>query len=279
MDLKFVSSLIAVVDLGSLAAAARAEGITASAVTQRVAALEAELQVSLLLRAGRVMQPTPQCRAVLPLLRQILALRTDVRVKLRQRNMTGPLRLGAISTALADYAPNLVRVLRLQAPEVELKLVPGTSRELYAAFEADKLDAALLVRPPFDWPKTLVFTPIEHQNILLIQPAGAQDVSDLPFIVYSRDAWGGAACWTALTNLEPMPKILAEMDAVETIAQMVQDGLGQAVLPEWSGGAQRMPKVITAALDAPARDVGLVTRTRDKDRPVLQLLLTTLQKT
>ena len=276
MDLRFVSSLISVVDQGSLAAAARVEGITASAVSQRVAALEAELQVRLLSRAGRVMQPTPQCRAVLPLLRQLLSMKSDVIARLQDQDMSGPLRLGAISTALGDYAPDLVRVLRQQAPAVELHLVPGTSQQLYAALEAEELDAALIVRPPFEWPKTMSFTMVERQAIQLLQPAGTEDCADLPFIVYSRDAWGASTCWTALTDLAPSPRILAEMDAVETIAQMVQDGLGQAVLPNWPGRAQRTPDAQVTVIDAPAREIGLLTRTRDKDWPVMRLLLDTL---
>jgi DNA-binding transcriptional LysR family regulator len=72
MDLRFVSSLVLVIDAGSLAAAARVEGITPSAVAQRIAALEALLGVPLLVRAGRVMQPTPECRTLLPGLRQLL---------------------------------------------------------------------------------------------------------------------------------------------------------------------------------------------------------------
>ena len=82
MDLRFVSSLIAVIDQGSLAEAARHEGITASAISQRVAALEAELRVPLLQRAGRVVQPAPQCRAVLPRLGQMVHLQDRLRIDL-----------------------------------------------------------------------------------------------------------------------------------------------------------------------------------------------------
>ncbi|MEP2714941.1 LysR substrate-binding domain-containing protein, partial [Pseudophaeobacter sp.] len=232
MDLRFVSSLIAVIDEGSLAAAARLGGITASAVTQRVAALEAQLQVPLLLRAGRVMQPTPECRVMLPRLRQMLREEAALKADLQAEVLQGRLRLGAISTAIGDHASDLVAGLRQAAPQVELQLIPGASSALFAEFEAERLDAALIVRPEFPLPKTMRFTALSQQPIGWLLPQ--QGDQKLPVILYSREAWGGGPCWQALMSQEPDPKILAEMDALESIARMVADGLGRSVLPRWA---------------------------------------------
>lgn len=272
MDLRFVSSLLAVVDHDSIAAAARVEGITASAVTQRVASLEAELKAPLLRRSGRVMQATPQCLVVLPQLRQLVATQAALRLSLQDQVLAGPFRLGAISTALGDYAPALVKVLRDKAPKVDLHLVPGTSRQLFAGFEEKRLDAVLIVQPPFELPKTMQFTPLADQRVCLMTPEGGHPNEVLPYLVYSREAWGGASCWTALTELEPQPRILAEMDAVETIVQMVQDGVGCAVLPDWQGRAERFPHVEVTELEAPERTIGLLSWVGDRDRPVLDLV-------
>ncbi len=273
MDLKFVSCLLSVVELGSLAAAARAEGITASAVAQRVAALEAELKAPLLRRAGRVMQPTPQCRAVLPQLRRMVAMQGAVTAALHLRELAGPLRLGAVSTALGDYAPHLAAALRQHAPEVGLHLVPGASSILFSAFEEERLDAAILVRPPFELPKTMQFRVLARQPVCLMRPEHAVPEAALPYIVYSRGSWGGAACWQALSALAPKLEILAEADAPEMIAQMVQDGLGQAVLPDWAGRQARFPGLEVSALPAPPRDIGMLTWTRDAERPVIEFLV------
>ena len=139
---------------------------------------------------------------------------------------------------------------------MELHLTPGTSREVFGALEAGDLDAALIVQPPFELLKTMRFTGFAQQRIGLLQSKGAEN---LPFILYSRMAWGGAACWDALQALTTAPKILAEMDAPETIALMVQQGLGQAVLPQWEGLAQRFPDSKSASwTQCPVRWVCLV---------------------
>ena len=280
MDLRFVSSLIAVIDLGSLAAAAREGGITPSAVAQRITALEAQLGVPLLLRAGRVMQPTPECRRVLPGLRQLLRDEGAIRGLLQGDGLEGQLRLGAISTAIGDHAKDLVAGLRRLAPQVELQLSPGTSQALFAEFEAENLDAALLVRPGFSLPKTMQFTPVARQQIgWLLPQAGSEGApqAQLPCIVYSRDAWGGAACWQALMAQEPAPKILAEMDALESIAMLVEDGLGRAVLPKWALMGRYAPNARFVPISGLYREVGLLCWSRDRGWPLRKLLLEILQ--
>ena len=269
MDTQFLSSLLAVLDEGSIAAAARREGVTASAVSQRVSALEAQLGVDLLRRAGRVMQATPECRALLPRMRQMVALERDLRATLRGATLAGRLRLGAVSTAMGDHAAGVLRQLRQAAPEVTLELVPGTSEALYEMMERDGLDAAVLVAPPFELPKSLAFFPVEDQPIGLLRGSGA--VGDLPYLLYSRAAWGGALCWQALAAQDPTPEVLAEMDALEVMAQMVEDGVAQAVLPRWRG-VSRYPGLVFTPLAGATRRIGLLVHQRDAEGALVGLL-------
>jgi DNA-binding transcriptional LysR family regulator len=269
MDTQFLSSLLAVLDEGSIAAAARREGLTASAVSQRVAALEAQVGVALLRRAGRVMQATPECRALLPRMRQMVALERELRGALRGATLAGHLRLGAVSTAMGDHAAGLLRHLGQAAPEVTLELVPGTSEALYAMMERDGLDAAVLVEPPFVLPKALAFFPVEDQPIGLLRGRGV--TGELPYLVYSRAAWGGALCWQALTARDPEPEVLAEMDAQEVMAQMVEDGVAQAVLPRWRGLA-RYPGLVFTSLAGATRRIGLLVHQRDAEGALVALL-------
>lgn len=270
MDLRFVETLVVAVEEASLAAAARRLGVTPAAVAQRVEALEMELQVPLLVRAGRGMAATPECEALLPELRRLLAIRGGLQQVLAQDQLVGPLRLGAISTMLSDHAADLVQGLKQAAPEVELTLTPGASAELYEAFEQRRLEAALLVAPPFDVPKTMRFDVIATQRVGVLSPQSGG--RDLPFLLYAREAWGGAACYRALQQSFGSPRVLAEMDALETIAQLVEDGVGRAVVPEWAGLQRRHPGARLQPLAAQGRQVGLLSWQRDGRRPVQQVL-------
>lgn len=288
MDVRFLSSVIAVVEEGSLAAAARREGVTASALSQRVAALEAELKVSLFRRSGRVVQPTSDLRGLLPQMRQMVRLQAEMRAHLRDDTLCGRLRLGAISTAMGDYTGALLQGLNARAPDLALELVPGSSADLFAALGAEgaqvaqgtagteALDAAIIVRPPFELAKALVFEPLLTQQIGLLRPkAGA---AALPYLIYARSSWGGAQCWRAFEALTcnsrkdqtRSPEVLAELDALEVIAQMVGDGVAQAVVPRWEG-LSRLQGVTFEPLDG-ARDIGLLYHRRDHNSVLMRLL-------
>jgi len=272
MDLRFVETLLAAVEEGSLAAAARRQGITAAAAAQRIAALEAGLKVPLLVRDGRHMAATPDCEALLPDLRQMVALKAGLAGRLTQDQLGGRLRLGAVSTALSDFGPTVVQQLEAEAPAVELALIPAASEAVFRQFEDGALDAALIVAPPFALPKTMQFDVLAKQPIGFVRSVTQADPKDVPYLVYSRSSWGGAACWRALTSQVAAPQVRCEMDAVEIIAQMVEDGLGQSVLPQWGGLDRHHGELVFEAIPGALREVGLLTWRREARRPVINLL-------
>ncbi|WP_294221201.1 LysR substrate-binding domain-containing protein [uncultured Shimia sp.] len=276
MDVRFVETLLAAVEEGSLAAAARRQGITAAAAAQRISALEAALKVPLLVRDGRRMTATPDCEVLLADLRQMVMLKAGLAGRLAQEQLVGQLRLGAVSTALSDYGPAVVKTLEVDAPGVELALIPAASEQLFKQFEDGALDAVLIVAPPFELPKTMQFDVLAKQPIGFVWPTGQGEDLNTPFLVYSRASWGGAVCWTALRSQISEPTLRCELDAVEVIAQMVEDGLGQAVLPRWLGlGKHHGDLQFTEILGA-YREVGLLTWRRDARRPLVRLLRRTL---
>lgn len=276
MDTRFVASLLAIVEEGSFAAAARRVGVTASALSQRITTLETDLGVALLRREGRMVRPTHACRNLLPRLREMLRIEQDLRADVRGQGLVGSCRIGAISTALGDCAAPLLRHLREQAPDVELRLIPGTSPGLVAALEAEDIDMAVVVEPPVNLPKALRFDLLIEEPIGLLRPRHSE-VARLPYLVYSREAWGGSLCWSALTDRVEDPQVLVEMDALETIAQMVEGGVGQAVLPGWRGLSRHAPGADFTPWSGARRRIGLLHRQRDADSPLVALVRAALR--
>ncbi len=271
MDLRFLKSLVSVVDEGSITAAAQREGITASAISQRLQALEAELQVKLLLRSGRNVRPTPTCTRLLPQIRRLLEEGRALTLSLAQTVNVGRFRLGAISTALTDYIPRIIRHTSTQMPGVDLSVHPGSSVQLYRAFQDGELDAVLCVAPLFDLPKSMRFDVLARHPVGLIQRVGIEE-TDAPFIVYSRNAWGGAACWRAIEQHAQTPHILCELDALETIAIMVQSGSGVAMVPQWQGLVTRFPDLEFKRIGTEYRALGLLCHTHEVDHPMAAVI-------
>ncbi len=239
MDTRFLESLIAVVETGSIAGAARTQGLTAAAVSQRIRVLETELDCTLLNRSTHAALPTRACLQLLPSARNLVRDAGQLSARADAGGLRGPYRLGAVSTALVDYGPAVIQAFRSRAPEATLTIRPGTSRSLYEDLNAGALDAALIVAPPFPLPKSMHCRPIAEQEAVHLVPRAAELPSSgadgLPWIIYDREAWGGRLIWEAYGALFGEGHILCELDGLETIALMVANGSGQAIVPNWPG--------------------------------------------
>ncbi len=240
MDILFLKSLLAVLDHGSIAAAARTENITATAISQRIKTLESQLECQLLSRVGHKALPTEECLRLEPTARKIVSELQILKQEALSGELMGTLKLGAISTALIDFVPNLAQSIREDAPRSNLMVIPGTSSELYDRLLREEIDGALLVEPNFKLPKFLHSTLISSQPLCFISKHNTapdtikQNLESKPLIVYDRESWGGKLAWEWISKTSNNNKILCEIDSLETIACMVEKGLGVAVIPKWS---------------------------------------------
>lgn len=240
MDIRFIKTLLNVVELGSFAEAARRENLTPAAVAGRIRSLEAQLGQSLITRSGQRVAPTAECLSVLPGLQKIVAEMRHVSADLDITGLGGPIRLGAISTALSDHIPNILAQFAEHAATASLSLSPGTSKELYTKLLNGDVDAAFVVKPPFALPKSVAQISVESQPMVMIvcaqdQRPMAKIIATERALIYDPQSWGGgiAAAW--IKQHVPHDKILCELDALETIAIAVGQGLGYSIVPDWRG--------------------------------------------
>jgi len=240
LDSRYLKSLLAVVDRGSIAEAARAEGLTAAAIGQRIQAIERELDVVLLSRAGHAAQPTPACISLLPRARRIVFEMTQLSNDARGDALHGTLRVGAISTALTGLLPGALRRLTALASGIKPVIMPGTSRDLYKALQAREVDAAIMVAPPFVLPKHVQSTVLRVEPLVFLSASTIEGEVDAllqtrPYIRYDPEAWGGRHAARYLDEHGLTPTVLCDLDALETIAMLVADGMGVSLVPQWSG--------------------------------------------
>jgi DNA-binding transcriptional LysR family regulator len=251
LDIRFLESLLAVAETGSIAAAARQQGLTAAAVSQRIRVLEAEFGAALLNRTAHAALPTEACFRLLPAARRLVQDAEQLISGIDASGLSGPFRLGAVSTALSDTVPAVIQHFRIKAPQAVLTVRPGTSADLYEGLRGGALDAAITVAAPFDLPKDIISRTLEVQAAVHALPPDRDtpaSYEDLPWIVYDRQSWGGRTLWSAFGGLVGEEHILCELDAPETIAQMVSHGAGQAILPVWQGLRMHGPAMTLKSL-------------------------------
>lgn len=267
MDTHFLETFLLVVEHGSLAEAARRLGITPAAVAQRMAALEAEVGAGLLVRAGRRVQPSDAGHAIVAHSKRILSDVRQLGLMAQSDVMSGELRLGAISTALTGLLPAALRHLFDTLSGVEVFILPGTSPELYRHLMEDRVDAAILVRPPYPIPKTLNWSLLRSEPLVLLCPdslAAADPLTLLreqPFIRYDRNNWGGRLADVWMKSQRLTAREWLELDQLEAIAVMVSAGLGVSIVPDWAPPWPEGLRVCRMPLPggaAPQREIGML---------------------
>ncbi len=268
MDTAFLKSLISVVDTGSIAAAAQRENVTASAIRQRITVLETQMGTALLTRVGRGVQPTLKCQNLLPAMRRLVTEASQLTFLANPDAGAGEFRLGAIDTGLTDTVPDLLAQMKSRGLSTELRITPGSSSHLYALLLDEALDAVLCVRPPMTLPKSLVFHELEKQMIGVLQSGDRR----AEFLSYDQNSWGGGLCWAAAQSLGAEPKVFCELDALPTIAALIQTGFGWSVVPKWAGLETTFPELNFDPIDGHFRSVGVLYRHHLADHPLIKML-------
>ena len=139
-------TFLAVVDRGSVRAAAAALHVTEPAVSAAVAELDRHLGTELFARAGRGLRLTDSGRVYADYCRRILGLMEEAEAAVRTAER-GRLRIGAVATASEYVLPPLLAGFRARYPEVQLSLSVLPRDELFAELTHHETDLVVAGRP------------------------------------------------------------------------------------------------------------------------------------
>ncbi len=130
MDRKQLRTFTTIVDLASFSRAARQLNLSQSAISQQISALERDLAVQLLQRAGSGARPTPSGEILLRYARQILAKIDEAQRVLAEQEQAGAgvLRIGAGGAACHYLLPKVLTELHRRFPRLELHVFSGHTR-------------------------------------------------------------------------------------------------------------------------------------------------------
>lgn len=254
METRFLDSFIAVVDQGSMAAAARALNVTPAAVAQRVRALEDEIGCALVSRTGRTVSPTEAGLAILDGARSLTRDVRDLQAIASGNEPAGELRVGANSTAVSGLLPPVLYTLNARYPAMKVTLGRGHSSALYAQVLDRTVDVAMVTEPSFALPKACAWRSIRREPLALVAPNGVNVsrsktvLRTQPFIRYNQGRWGRANISNYLRDIGVQPEERFELDTLDAIVIMVSRGLGVSLIPDfappWPEGLKIVKKAI-----------------------------------
>jgi len=235
-SIRLLKTFAAVAAEGSFAAAAARVALTQAAVGQQMRGLEAELRRPLFERQGKSVVLNEAGRELVPQVRRLLALYEQMLAPARATgSMSGTVHLGAVVSAVR---PLIQATLALKARHsaLDLHVSAAKSIELIERVQAGELDAAIAVREPSARPE-LVWTALYAEPMVLLAPRRLEEANlrlllqRQPFIRFDPSQHTGRLVERTLKRLRVKPQEFLELNALESIADLVRSGLGVAVVP------------------------------------------------
>ncbi len=281
MDTRYLHTYVTIIDCGSMAEAGRRLDLTPAAIAAQIRSLEEFLGVDLLRRSGRTVCPTEAGLRTLEQAKTLLRGVRDLQANASSDEPIGELQLGASVTALTGILPAILKNLFDIYPKLSLHIEPGTSSHLYHRVADGTLDAALIVEPHFELPKSCAWSPLIDEELCVLAPAklsGKNPIELLrtyPFIRYDRAMWGGQLAENYLKTHKIVTIERIEIDSLNAIASFVDQGLGVSLVPDcatpWPTG-MKLTK-IKLPPPVPVRTIGLVWRTQGPRVSLCQTML------
>lgn len=271
MEIRHLTSLIAIADTGSFSAAARSLGTVQSNVSAHISRLEADLGVILVERHNGEL--TEDGVRVVERARRVVHELEDIAAEVHSTDMAieGETRLGCIGTTARWLMPRLLLALSEVHPLVHATVYEGATSSLVPRLLSGDLDGAI-VHFPVDQPE------LDLEQLF---------AEDLVLLVHSKHEWASHPS-LSITELAQRPILLpprsnalrrifdrtaashrvalqpqAEIDGVRLLASLAFEGFGPAIVP-----ATAIPTWLTGDFvrvpipEMPRRAVGWATRRR-----------------
>ena len=285
MELRQLRTMIAIADHQTFAAAAGAVCLSQSAVSQQVKALEDELGMSLFDRATRPPVLNVHGKMLVESARQIMDISEQVVGTISGRKLSGTLFLGAMRSCQVGVLPRALASLRLQYPDLHVRVASGRSDDLVVSVAGGRIDAAI-VSGPIEVASGFTMSTFLNEPLMVVAPPGCSGRSDrevleaYPFIRFERNVPVARMIESELVRRHIDVRTEMEIDSLQAIVLMVAHGLGVSVVPKLT--IQDPFPIEVEALpfgDPPlSRPVGIIERVSNPKGHIVQALFEKLSQ-
>ena len=281
-----IRDFLAVVDAGSLHAAARRLGISQPAMTKSVRGLEAELSVQLLQRTTRGIVLTPSGRMFLARARVVQSELDKARDELAESERQGSVAMGVGPLAAATVVPEALTLFRKRFPNASVHIMEAVGRVLTDLVRDEVLDLGVTRKPDVKLGRALAFRPLYHNPLAIVARKGhplsnAGSVARLASADWLSLTLGPAA--TATGDLEQvfasaglsLPSRVVRCDSQNTAVALLAKTDAVALMPRRQlsdGLAGNLLREISVAESLPSFTTGLITRADTPLTPIAEAM-------
>ena len=238
IELRNVETFFWVATLGSFRAASDKLNTTQPAVSQRIAALEADLGVRLFDRDARGVKLTAKGHELLSHAERMLQVRRDMFEAAREQNvMTGTVRIGVAETIVQTWLPTLIELIHAAYPALVLEIEVDTTHVLRSHLMARQIDLAFLMGPVLEarvenlplcsYPLAWVASPMLD---LGPEPLTLDRLARLPIITYPSNSAPYRVVRDMLTRAGVAAPRMYGSASMSMVVRMTLDAIGSSVI-------------------------------------------------
>lgn len=269
MDLKQLRYFTAVVEQGSVSAAARVLFMSQPPLSTQIRQLEEELGCRLFDRDGHKLTLTGAGKLLYERAEGLLEMAESMEKELRdfKEGATGTLRLGAVSSICSADLPGWLQAFHRDYPGIRFELSEQNTYQLLDQLRSHRIDLAI-IRTPFS-PDGLEYQILRPERMMAVgrreifmqalsgkydgdilpHALGIADLAPLPLMIYRR--W--EATLSELLRGEGIePDFFCVCDDARTVAALAQDGMGIGVIPDSSAGLAEGEDICRIEIDSPS---------------------------
>lgn len=235
--LREIKTFLTIQRCGTFAATAEELGMTQSAVSAQIKALEQYLGFKVFDRAKRGATLNAAGERLIPYAEQIVDLFEQMTNIDTPRTLSGSLNVGAIQTVQTGLLPRLLPLMKERAPQLDVQITQGVSYDLLGDVGVGRLAVAFVIKPPFELSQDFRSETVLREPYVLITPDSLPSshifeiLATQPFIRYNHASFGGHDVQQFLKKQEIEVKEVLELDDLEAIVQFVKHGMGVALVP------------------------------------------------
>ncbi|HSF47628.1 MAG TPA: LysR family transcriptional regulator [Burkholderiales bacterium] len=234
---------IAVVEEGTIAAAAAREHVVAAAVSKRITKLENTLQTQLVSRTNKGLEPTAAGNALVNLARRVLLDLDEIYAQMHEYSMgiRGHVRVAANVSAITQFLPGEIKTFLSEHPQVQIHLEEKSSTAIAKAIAENAAHVGVFTMGipheqdlqtfPYHNHRLVVITSSEHplaerpsvsfEETLAFEYVGLHSGSAINFQLIK-----------AAAELNKRLMLRIHVTSYDALCLMVEAGLGIGILPD-----------------------------------------------
>ncbi|WP_409440143.1 LysR family transcriptional regulator [Psychromonas sp. GE-S-Ul-11] len=277
LEIRHWQMLKALSELGSIAQAADALGISQSALSHRIAEAERRIDGKLFEKEGRRLKLTPAGSLITKVALQTLPILERAEADFEQNAHLEKqiVRLGVASYSSYYWIPDFIKFVNQKAGHLKLRLVASATQNPISSLQHSSVD--IVIAPGYLATPGIFNTPLFMDELVLVTPyahslshqafINPEDLRDIQYYTYSQTVLPGFEYERFIRPSGVIPHQVEVVEMTDAIIELISAGLGVSILSKWAvNAAIESQRISSVQLGQKGLDLAWSALTRESEK-------------